>query len=369
MICLEATQKDAHLMLHNATISNFKGFKLARLTDAKRINVIVGRNGSGKTALLEALFLASGGSPEIVIREHSRRGVDYNFRHERKFLNDAIWREIFYMYDKNNIPDIRFEGSGRHTRGVRVYFEPENGAKEESPLFDASDLTTTLESELIETVVFEWTDDLGNKERLKPRVGDGLIDLPHVTSPLAFIAMYYAANHNFSLEENRKRFSEYSIEKNEPTTVSVIKKLFPDIQKIDIQDRAGLAMLHAELASLPRKVPLNFVSAGLNKLVSIFLGIEQKSSSIAFIDEIENGIHYTVHGPMWAGLLDMADRFDTQIFATTHSRECLDALVKYCHNRLDDISFVRVERQDDGNRIEQFSGLSLESALEMGEVR
>jgi hypothetical protein len=44
-------------MIDTIEIKNFRCFDRANLEDLKTVNLVVGRNGSGKTAFLEALFL------------------------------------------------------------------------------------------------------------------------------------------------------------------------------------------------------------------------------------------------------------------------------------------------------------------------
>ncbi|MEY3868956.1 MAG: hypothetical protein RLZZ338_2847, partial [Cyanobacteriota bacterium] len=46
---------------------------------------------------------------------------------------------------------------------------------------------------------------------------------------------------------------------------------------------------------------------------------------ILLIDEIENGIHYTNQRDFWKTLFRLAVELDTQIFATTHSLEMIEA--------------------------------------------
>ena len=47
-------------MLKKLTIEHFRGFSSFKIDQLARINLIVGKNNVGKTALLEALFLLSG---------------------------------------------------------------------------------------------------------------------------------------------------------------------------------------------------------------------------------------------------------------------------------------------------------------------
>ncbi|MEW6283445.1 MAG: AAA family ATPase [Candidatus Eremiobacterota bacterium] len=56
-------------MFRDFEIENFRAFKFLRLPELKRVNLIVGKNGSGKTCLLEAVSLyAEGLAPEAVKR-------------------------------------------------------------------------------------------------------------------------------------------------------------------------------------------------------------------------------------------------------------------------------------------------------------
>lgn len=63
------------LMVESITLRNFKGYSDCKIENLRRINLVVGDNGSGKTALLEALFLAAGATPELVLRARQWRGL------------------------------------------------------------------------------------------------------------------------------------------------------------------------------------------------------------------------------------------------------------------------------------------------------
>ena len=44
-----------------------------------------------------------------------------------------------------------------------------------------------------------------------------------------------------------------------------------------------------------------------------------------FIDEIDSGLHYSSMGVMWKALLKAAVAKEIQLFATTHSYDCIEA--------------------------------------------
>jgi len=61
-------------LIRSLEIDNFRCFKSLRLTDVRQFNIITGASGSGKTALLEAIFVAGGNSAEIFLRADAWRG-------------------------------------------------------------------------------------------------------------------------------------------------------------------------------------------------------------------------------------------------------------------------------------------------------
>ena len=48
-----------------------------------------------------------------------------------------------------------------------------------------------------------------------------------------------------------------------------------------------------------------------------------RSIGLIFIDEIENGIHYSVQKDVWNAIGKLARDLDIQVFATTHSLEMI----------------------------------------------
>lgn len=45
------------------------------------------------------------------------------------------------------------------------------------------------------------------------------------------------------------------------------------------------------------------------------------------IDEIETGIHHSRQKDFWVNIIKICQELDVQLFATTHSQECINA---YC---------------------------------------
>lgn len=82
-------------MYINFTIDNFRCFEDTKIGPLAKINLITGKNGSGKTALLEAIWLNHGfHNPELGIRVDAFRGLD-------RFRLDEIMLNLFRHFDYN----------------------------------------------------------------------------------------------------------------------------------------------------------------------------------------------------------------------------------------------------------------------------
>ena len=77
-----------------------------------------------------------------------------------------------------------------------------------------------------------------------------------------------------------------------------------------------------------KRLPLTLWGDAINRIAAIIISVVNNDSNILFIDEIENGIHYTNHVSLWKMLFKLSKDLDVQIFATTHSLEMLTAFTK-----------------------------------------
>jgi AAA15 family ATPase/GTPase len=97
------------------------------------------------------------------------------------------------------------------------------------------------------------------------------------------------------------------------------------------------------------------------------LAIASRERSIVLSDEMENGVFHTHHVGLWRSILALIKNYNGQIFATTHSYEWLEALVKAAGDKLDDIALWRLERGDNGEPVLfQFEGETLKGAIKHG---
>ena len=72
-------------------------------------------------------------------------------------------------------------------------------------------------------------------------------------------------------------------------------------------------------------------------MLTLALSLASAKGGFLLIDEIETGLHYSVHRNMWRLVIETAKRLDVQVFATTHSKDCLEAIARL-HEELPDLA-------------------------------
>ncbi len=65
-------------------------------------------------------------------------------------------------------------------------------------------------------------------------------------------------------------------------------------------------------------------------MLSMAIAITQCKDGVLLVDEIDTGLHHTVMADMWKLIYGAARELNVQVFATTHSQDCVQSLSKVC---------------------------------------
>jgi AAA15 family ATPase/GTPase len=126
-------------------------------------------------------------------------------------------------------------------------------------------------------------------------------------------------------------------------------------------------LIYAELSGLSELIPVTQLGRGFNRLLDIYSEIVATEARVLLIDEIENGLHYSVLPLVWKGLFLAAKEFDVQIFATTHSWECILAADQSAREGGPyELELIRLDRMDETIKATLMDETSLTTARELG---
>ena len=348
-------------MIHSAVIRNFRCFEHATLDHCRRINIIVGNNASGKTALLEALFLALGPSPEIAVRFRNWRGYERSLSGTQQDIEEAMWSDLFHGLNRDLAIDVEVTGSDRHNRSLTVVYEQSDTFV---PITEERSASAWAPS----PISFTWIRHDGREVLVRPQftgAGYHFIGAEHP----ALEATFFASTNPYSTAETLKRFSILDKRRGATNVINDFTAEFPFVRDVDIQPHAGVSMLHADIPTLPEKVPLSAISSGVNKFATLLFAIAAQPRTVVFVDEIENGLYYNRLVSIWKSIYKNCRHSDVQLFASTHSRECLEALAEACQDTPDDVSLIRTEMIEGAAVLEQFDGSAFFPGVAVGEFR
>jgi AAA15 family ATPase/GTPase len=123
---------------------------------------------------------------------------------------------------------------------------------------------------------------------------------------------------------------------------SYIKEFDSDIEKFRIINSQPYCKKNGDFYNL------NEFGDGLNKFIYFIMLLLSQKNSIILIDEIENGIHYTNLDKLCEIILTISKEQNVQVFATTHSKECIEAYYRTVKELEDkDITFIELCKREE----------------------
>jgi ABC-type multidrug transport system ATPase subunit len=82
---------------------------------------------------------------------------------------------------------------------------------------------------------------------------------------------------------------------------------------------------------------------GMTRLFHIILSLVNAKNGYLLIDEVENGLHWSIHAGLWNIVFTMAGRLNVQVFATTHNRDCVRGFHEAWSPREAEGTFQRID--------------------------
>jgi predicted ATP-dependent endonuclease of OLD family len=303
-------------------IQNFRCFKELEVNGFKRVNLIGGKNNAGKTSLLEALLIYFYPIAES-IRLLKENRKEY-FNAIRKAREDA-WNSIFYGQNIEGNTSIEgyFKNIGNQT--IKVSTSHSQVFADEDEIDDnLPSPTTILEIEQI------LNEEKSVKRRLIPtKNGLNVIKSDHRSDYklfLPFLPSSTMSNHNYGINI-AKQYDKIHYNGKSEEVLKILKILDPSITGLVTYSFVE-PTLYIQSNNQPRGLPISLFGDAVYRVTAIILELLNQDHKVLFIDEIENGIHYTNQQSFWQGLFTLAEELDTLIFATTHSLEMIKAFAE-----------------------------------------
>jgi hypothetical protein len=136
---------------------------------------------------------------------------------------------------------------------------------------------------------------------------------------------------------------------NEENVTEALQIIEPSIERVASLSQGGAGPVSPvpiviRLRGSEARVPIGSMGDGLKRLLVLSVNLVTSAGGCLFVDEIDTGLHYSVMAKMWQLLIETARRLDVQVFASTHSLDCLLALARVCEGKPDLAGEVAVHR-------------------------
>ena len=330
-------------------MTGFRAFESYTLDSLSRVNLVVGKNNSGKTSVLEAVDLLVSGGSLAAISESSQR---------RDEMRPVEWRTAFHR-----VPSIAHLFYG-HACKPGTNFEL-LGLRNADRVADRVNVELRSLDELDEEVVSDMFDERLPTE-LVPAMGLAITSNARQTPEFFSVTegglLIHGLRHRWMIRASARFLSLMSMDPpflsetwnalvaagREHEVVEDMKLLMPDIDSIHFL--TGERMLRAGIVVGLRgggsRYPLGSFGDGMRRLLLLRLALANNADGFVLVDEVDTGLHWTVMAGMWRLVVEVARKSRLQLFATTHSHDCilgLASMIKSYPNLADEVSIQKID--------------------------
>jgi hypothetical protein len=350
----------------NLSIERFRALRRLRIERLGGVNLVTGKNNTGKSSILEALrILASGASPLVLsailrYREENADEIQYGGRQvDTESLAQlgclfCGFPQISETHEPIVLSADGITGSMQSTISLGWFseqWEPDGSRRlvPQQPRLPPE--SPSPEAEPMPALVM----DSGAAKRIVPldyrkglyRERNYRVDLPEEPRmPCVFVSPYGG-------ERTRNLgplWDKIALSGLETDVVNALKIIAPDIEAVSMVGSEGPSQLRTAIvrsSGFPRPVPLRSFGDGLNRLFGIVLSLVNAKGGFLLIDEFENGMHHTVQLDVWRGIFHLSNLLNVQVFATSHSWDAVEAFQEAAAEHPDEGLLIRLSRKGD----------------------
>lgn len=361
-------------MIDSFLVRNFRLFQHLELEKLARVNLFAGKNNSGKSALLEAVqIFACEASPAILFSLADLRDELYGPARDWSQADSHEYRHFFH---EHSLPAMEEEGivlGSLHDETNRVRLTIQEVERRVIRGVDGDEIEPVAAivaergGEPLHRIYLDRNAAHNYRQNMR-RAPQGKITVPtQMVSAQSFdsdsLATLWDATSLTDLEDDVIKCLQL-IEPGIRGLAFVESATTPQRRREIPGNRMRVPMIRFEGASEP--LPLKSLGDGVLRLFHISLHLVNAQGGIVLIDEIENGIHWSVQDRVWNVVFELAERLDVQVFATTHSRDCVDGFGKSWQDKPEAATFHRLDRRrgDDMVIAVPYNCATLSDALE-----
>ncbi|MEL6458393.1 MAG: ATP-binding protein [Cyanobacteria bacterium J06621_15] len=312
-------------MLRDLSIHNYRAFKEFNVDGLARVNLIVGSNNSGKTSLLEAIYLlVNQNNPLSLIDLLENRG-EIAFAKSYKYFNDNYQlKHIFSNHLLNFNQNIEIESTQDKSLSLKISLSPitvqlnlfYNTLEGDIPGFELNFLYNSHHNIKIPVL------DDGTFEKRFFSKGESVKINSYRTNSLC----EYLTTDNINFNKLAELWDAINLTPHEDEVVGALQIIEPDVERISFTSRqTSNSGIIVKMRGQKEPIPLGSMGDGMRRILSLAMCAVNVENGYLLVDEIDTGLYYEIQTDMWRLILETAKKLKIQVFATTHSWDCVAA--------------------------------------------
>ena len=368
---LHPTNGDLHLP--DLTIRGFLGIKDLSISRLGRVTLVAGKNGSGKTTLLEAVQVYAARGRYAVLNKllRSREELLEKTDEDGIIRAESDWSALFHG---RRIPVGTSISIGPDDHFQRIIIQV---IAQQTGLFGFFTNEHYFDADMTWFRV-EFQNNQTDFPAAPPRRLRSMRPSPEVEFPPPVDCNFLGPG----LLDNAELASYWDsvvLTYDEDLAIAALSQITNErVERVAVigQGNRGTRLnpgrrIMVKIAGESAPVPLKSLGDGATRFFALALALANNRNGFLVIDEVENGIHHSMQRTLWKMVLQTALKNDVQVFAATHSWDCVRGFAQAVMELEDsDGALVRLERHGDTTSAIEYSEEELRVAAEQGiEVR